>query len=192
MLAHVCICLCIQAHRHRPAVIVVLSCMPLVSGVSGKCCWQDVWRVDAAHSNTRKLNIINSSTNSALAYLAPFFTQQHALHGSMCYMASSFMANAAHDTKLRGRWFTWPACFTWQHALHGTMLCIADLLCIADFAGVCRDALSQGQPGLTFRADGNSTSVTVGYGAAASEPLLPCSTANATVSPFALQTADSL
>ena len=39
---------------------------------------------------------------------------------------------------------------------------------------ICRDALVQGPPGLTFVAYGNSTSVTTGYGVATSVPLLPC------------------
>ena len=41
-------------------------------------------------------------------------------------------------------------------------------------AVICRDALVQGPPGLTFVAYGNSTSVTTGYGVATSVPLLPC------------------
>ena len=45
--------------------------------------------------------------------------------------------------------------------------------------------MSQGQPGLSFLGSGNSTSVTVGYGDTASDSLLPCSSANATVSPSA-------
>ncbi len=40
---------------------------------------------------------------------------------------------------------------------------------------VCRDALTQGPPGLQFVAYGNaSTSVTTGYGVAAPVPLVPC------------------
>ena len=39
---------------------------------------------------------------------------------------------------------------------------------------VCRGALVQGPPGLTFVGYGNSTSVTTSYGQATAEPLLPC------------------
>lgn len=51
-------------------------------------------------------------------------------------------------------------------------------------AVLCRDALSSGLPGLTFIGYGDSASVTVGYGVAALEPLLPCRTATTLVSPF--------
>ena len=51
---------------------------------------------------------------------------------------------------------------------------------------LCRDALSSGLPGLTFvgYGYGNSASVTVGYGVAASDPLLPCRTATTLVPPL--------
>ena len=61
--------------------------------------------------------------------------------------------------------------------------------CQCSWALLCRDALSSGLPGLTFVGYSNSTSVSVGYGIPASEPLLPCSTASTTVPPpFTLHT----